>query len=352
MLREMSKLPRNVHFVGSIALDSVDEVFREVGATCGRRLRRLPDGEPGGRRLWVSWQWPLLRASAYLRETPDRSPGSPTPTLELVPGTDPGAVTFGELGYAREARISYQDFCAARDRGEIADHVTFQVCLPTPFAVISSFLDPESARAVTPAYERAMFQDVARICDAIPHHDLAIQWDVCREMLIWDGQLAMHDQIPGAIESIKTSLTRCLDAVPADADLGIHLCYGDYDARHFVEPQDAANEVDLANTLATLTDRTLTYVHMPVPKDRVDAAFYEPLRRLELPAATELFLGLIHADGNDDERIRVASEFVADFGISTECGIARQRTPEQVKALIHAHAAASAEPAPGVAAKS
>jgi hypothetical protein len=342
----VSNVPRNVHFVGSIALDSVDEVFREVGTTCGRRLRRLPDGEPGGRRLWISWQWPLLRANAYLRESPDRRPGSPVPMLELVPGTDPSAVRFGEIGYAREARISYQDFCAARDRGEIADHVKFQVCLPTPFAIIDTFLDPDSARAAMPAYERAMFADVSRICDAIPHHDLAIQWDVCIEMLIWDGQLPSPHHTPEAIESIKASLRRCVDAVPADVDLGVHLCYGDYDARHFVEPRDAAKAVDLANTLATLTGRTLTYVHMPVPKDRVDAAFYEPLRGLQLPTATEIFLGLIHADGNDDKRIRVASEYATDFGISTECGIARQRTPEQVKALIRAHAAASAEPAP------
>ena len=39
-------VPRKVHLVGSIALDSVEEVFRTAGTLLGHRLRRVPDGEP------------------------------------------------------------------------------------------------------------------------------------------------------------------------------------------------------------------------------------------------------------------------------------------------------------------
>ena len=42
--------PTGVHFVGSIGLDTVDDVFKTCGRVLGRRLKRLPDGEPGGRR--------------------------------------------------------------------------------------------------------------------------------------------------------------------------------------------------------------------------------------------------------------------------------------------------------------
>ena len=45
-----------VHFVGSIALDTPDEVFATAGELLGPHLKRVPDGEPGGRRLWISWQ--------------------------------------------------------------------------------------------------------------------------------------------------------------------------------------------------------------------------------------------------------------------------------------------------------
>ena len=54
----------DVHLVGSIGLDTVDEVFATVGKMLGPHLCRVPDGEVGGRKLWISWQYPLLRASA------------------------------------------------------------------------------------------------------------------------------------------------------------------------------------------------------------------------------------------------------------------------------------------------
>jgi hypothetical protein len=132
--------PDKVHLVGSIALDSVEEVFRTAGRVLGRRLRRVPDGEPGGRRMWISWQYPFLRAQPFLR--PDLSVPNPRgmPPLMLAENAAPAEIRFGELGYAREARISYQDFLAARERGELPGDVRFQVSLPTPLAVINPFI--------------------------------------------------------------------------------------------------------------------------------------------------------------------------------------------------------------------
>ncbi|MCY4564096.1 MAG: hypothetical protein OXE40_06385, partial [Gammaproteobacteria bacterium] len=78
--------PTGVHFVGSIGLDTVDDVFKTCGRVLGRRLKRLPDGEPGGRRLWISWQVPLLRASPYLRPVGDPMDLVP---LEVAPGVNP-----------------------------------------------------------------------------------------------------------------------------------------------------------------------------------------------------------------------------------------------------------------------
>ena len=60
-------VPTKVHLVGSIALDSVEDVFRTAGGLLGHRLRRIPDGEPGGRRLWISWQYPLFRSLPFLK---------------------------------------------------------------------------------------------------------------------------------------------------------------------------------------------------------------------------------------------------------------------------------------------
>src|SRR5262245_45995572 len=57
----MSYVPEHVHFVGSIALDGPREVFAAAGRILGRRLKRIPDGEPGARIGWVQFQWPLFR---------------------------------------------------------------------------------------------------------------------------------------------------------------------------------------------------------------------------------------------------------------------------------------------------
>src|SRR3974377_2244868 len=77
---KMREVSRQVHLVGSIGLDTVEDVFRAVGRLLGKYLRRIPDGEVGGRRLWISWQYPLLRASPFLRPDPS---GAVRPTNKL-----------------------------------------------------------------------------------------------------------------------------------------------------------------------------------------------------------------------------------------------------------------------------
>src|SRR5215469_6220518 len=118
--------PTKVHLVGSIALDSVQDVFRTAGKTLGRRLQRIPDGEPGGRRLWISWQYPLLRSLPFLKADASRpNQTSGFLPLEIAEGIDPNGIRFPELGYAREARASYEDFLTARREGYLAADTRF-----------------------------------------------------------------------------------------------------------------------------------------------------------------------------------------------------------------------------------
>jgi len=334
----------NVHLVGSIGLDTVEEVFRTVGKMLGAHLCRIPDGEVGGRKLWISWQYPLLRASTYLRPDPS---GAVRPTnrfqlLTLAEGVAPSHVRFGELGYAREARASYLDFIAAREKGELPQGIRFQVCLPTPFAVIASVVVADALPAVEAAYEKAMLSEVASLCRHIPHRDLCIQWDVCNEMVVWDGQKT--DAVPHADEPRDALLARMRGlcaAIPDDVQLGLHLCYGDFAGRHFVEPKDASRMVEFANALAATIDHPLAYIHMPVPVERSDDAFHRPFAGLKLGAGTQLFLGVVHAkDGVEGTRARIAAarRYVPEFGIATECGMARARSEETVRTLLKIHA--------------
>ena len=333
----------HVHLVGSIGLDTVDEVFRTVGELLGPYLRRVPDGEVGGRRQWISWQYPLLLSSVYLRHDPSGAvrPTNRFPLLTLADGVAAADVHFGELGYAREARASYLDFVAARDNGMLPKAVRFQVCLPTPFAVTSSVVVPAALPAVEAAYERAMIAEVAALCRHIPHRDLCLQWDVCNEMVIWDGQPS--NAVPANVrrEELIARMRRLGAAVPDDVELGLHLCYGDFGAKHFVEPVDAARMVEFANALSQAVKRRLAYIHMPVPVARSDDAFHRPLRDLKLGDGTELFLGVVHAkDGvaGTKARIAAARRYAPQFGIATECGMARARSEATVRALLKIHA--------------
>ena len=335
----------NVHLVGSIGLDSVEEVFQTVGKLLGPKVKRVPDGEVGPRRLWVSFQYPLLRSSPYLRPDPSGEvrPTSKFPKLCLAEGVTPDEITFGELGYAREAKGSYLDFCAARERGDLPKDVRFQVCLPTPMGVIYAFCTRRDLLAIDAAYEKSMVREVERICAAIPHRDLCLQWDFCHEMLILDGQPQDHfPTLKASMDDVMQRMARICAAVPAGVELGVHLCYGDFGAQHFREPRDMGRMVEVANAMTSALERPITYMHMPVPIARTDDAYFAPLRDLEFEG--ELYLGVVHAaDGVQGARKRmaVAAKYAPKFGIACECGIARARKPGLVRQLLELHASAS-----------
>lgn len=346
----MTAIPDKVLMVGSMNIDTVPEVFRTVGPLLGRRLRRIPDGEPGPRRMWVTWQVMLLVSNPALVQDPDIPPDAFRlwTWFRLAPGAHEQDLHFGSLGYAHAAKASYADLLAARAAGHVPATVKLQVCLPTPYAVVTVFCAGRDVFAIERAYEAAMLLEVAEICATIPHADLAIQWDVCQEMIAWDRQSTLFT--PAGLTDIETELTarltRLCSAVPADVDVGVHLCYGDPAGKHIVEPRDAAMEVGFANAIAAAVSRPLTWLHMPVPIWWDAEPHFRPLADLHLPAATELYLGCVHPDGTDNmqRRLDLAHRHVHDFGIGSECGIARARTQEVTMRFLRAYAEHSREP--------
>src|SRR6185312_9861903 len=96
------------------------------------------------------------------------------------------------------------------------------------------------------------------------------------------------------LASFSRILTALANHVPGDIELLFHFCYGDSNHRHVVEPNDMGDMVSLANRLARAIARAIQLIHMPVPRDRTDDAYFAPLAGLELKAGTELCLGLVH----------------------------------------------------------
>jgi hypothetical protein len=133
------------------------------------------------------------------------------------------------------------------------------------------------------------------------------------------------------------------NAIPPEIDLLFHLCYGDNAHRHVVEPSSLEMPVELANAISAGIGRSIELIHMPVPRERHDEAYFQPLKLLALRPETRISLGLIHnTDGvtGTRRRISTAEKFLKSFLIATECGFGR-RPPETIPRLLAIHAEVS-----------
>jgi hypothetical protein len=341
----------NAHFVGSINQPDAESVFRVVGELVGARAKRIPDGEVGERFYWIQFQTFRLDDTPGLVRVGEELPFRIRDIFDLRPFALDGTVAapdlqFPNLGYADAAIDSYATFVMLRDAGAIPEGVRFQVSLPTPVGVVGAFIVPDDRLAVEPVYEAALFAEVARIADAIPHADLAIQWDAAVEFGILDraefagvpfGAGWNGDPLDGVIERA----VRQIEAVPADVEVGFHLCYGDVEEQHFIQPKDAGTLASVIRGIVAAAPRTVTWFHIPVPIERDDAAYFAPLADLELPDGTELDLDLLHhEDGVEgaERRIAAASTVLDSFGVGTECGFGRGPA-ERTAPLLGLHAA-------------
>jgi hypothetical protein len=332
---------RGALLVGSVPLSSSAEVFETVATQLGTHLQRIPDGETGARTNWTAWQLDVFAAAEGLESEMVDMGYLKRPKFRLKPGVKAEDITFGPLGYAKAAIASYKDFYALKHAGKIGKDVRFQVALPTPIAPVVIFVFPQDQAALEPRYEQAMLAELDAITHAIPADQLAIQWDTAIEFAMLEGVLPHALKDPEM--EILERLARLGSAVPANAELGFHLCYGDSGGKHFKEPADTGKLVAVANGLARRLSRPLDWLHLPVPKSRDDDAYYAPLRHLALKPETELYLGLVHDDDTDGTRRRIAaaSKFVTRFGVGTECGFGRRKR-EAVIPLLREHAAVAA----------
>jgi hypothetical protein len=66
-----------------------------------------------------------------------------------------------------------------------------------------------------------------------------------------------------------------------------------------VMPCDMAIMVDIANGVRQAVTRRIDFLHMPVPKDRTDAAYFRPLTQLTRSDDTTLYLGLVYHGDRD-----------------------------------------------------
>jgi hypothetical protein len=344
-----------IHFVGSIPLPDAETVFRTLAESAGSYLRRLPDGETGIRKTWIRFLQQVLADNPAIEVATDVPPFKFTQwdgkllreisRLRVKPGATPDPNTL-ETGYADMAIASWKLFERLQKEGIIPAPVKFQISLPTPIAPIYNNMLPSDRPLILPALTQHLIGEVAKIAASIPNDRIAVQWDVCQEVLAWEGYYEAGP-VDFRSETIDV-LTRIGNAVPRAIELGYHLCYGSPADEHCVQPKDMAIMVEMANATSAGVARPIQFFHMPVPKGRADDAYFAPLDNLRLHPETELYLGLIHHDDpvGDAARLSAARRHTRVDGIATECGIARG-DPVRLPSLLAAHvsAAQAANPA-------
>jgi hypothetical protein len=352
-------MAREVLLTGTVPLSPAAEVFRLAERHLKPYITRIPDGEQGG------WGGGDVGQS---RDDPQLQPG---PTAPMTTSTETPFGQFPELTLQRLAdgvapddftfttRIadlklaSYGEFRELKAAGEIPEHVRFQATLPGPATMGGTLYMPldVGARAVG----KALIADIERIAAAIPHDELAIQLDLAVEVEsvelqrrpdAFDMPIFQH-MFEGwgdwTFDDMVGEVVRVADAVPADVELGFHLC-----GCWHIDPaggQDISVHVDWANALTERTEHPIAYIHMAtIPEHQGDD--YAPLADLRLKPDTTLFLGVVHKrDGVDGARRRIAdaSQYVNGFGVAHFCGISPVFgvDPAEVDDLLSLHAEAA-----------
>jgi hypothetical protein len=330
--------PTAVHFNGSVNLPDGETVMREISSRIPNGVRRMTDGETGDRGYWINFQiqkfgqMPEFETVA-VGKAYETDPSAPSmPQFRLTEGASAEMINWPNLGYADAYTESFATFKRMQNEGTIPAGVRLQLQYPTPLASMAGTIAPDDLPKVMPSYEQALFADLDTALERLPHERIAIQWDVAVEFGALEG--AMGPKVP--LDQIVPGLVRCLEQVPADVPVGMHLCYGDYGHQHFKQPESLQMQVDLVNAVTGAAKRQLNFVSFTVPQGRNDIAYFEPLGGLTTGPETELYFALVpyhpddQAPGTTAEQIENIDAVLINspggarhWGICTECGMGR-----------------------------
>ncbi|HKS87617.1 MAG TPA: hypothetical protein VJR71_19235 [Pseudolabrys sp.] len=342
---------RHVHLVGSVPLRDAREVFTVVSEALGPYLKRIPDGETGERSDWITWLEPAFAENPALEKSDEvfrvHATGTARIRYRLRSGKTARDVHFDNLFYADIARRSYAEFAELKRRGIVPAKCRFQIDLVPAHSVIWLFLQDDLHASLDAVYNEALKREIAKIARELPHDQIAIQFDVASAVFarLQRGDTGAYGGSRAEmLATFSKILTGLANSVPPEIELLFHFCYGDSNHRHVIEPVDMGDMVDLANRLCADIERSVELIHMPVPRDRSDDAYFQPLVRLQIKPETELSMGLVHfTDGiaGTRQRLAAAERHVSDFSIATECGFGR-RDPTTIPGLLRIHADAAA----------
>jgi hypothetical protein len=337
--------------VGSVPLETVEQVFRTVGGPLGPYLAYTPDGEVGDRRYWIDGiAYRVLNGHPEIetlrRPAPDengverwRPQGihdqfrfRVKPGIKEVRFGDPG----WRLGYTKDAVNSYFVFRHLKKEGVLPAALRFQVSLPLTYSAVTLFFAaPEDHPRIVPGFTAALRAEVAKVVELIPPQDLAIQWDLAVENRYIEATLARDG--PAAVrreaERLMQPAREISPYIPEQVALGYHSCFGTLDGWPSRQPPDLTGSVILLNEAVAASGRRVDFVHLPTLGSAEDA-FFAPLRDLDV-AGAKVYLGAIHhmhAANGLRRQLAAARKYLPQFGLAAPCGFGR--VPERPGRLL------------------
>lgn len=342
--------------VGAIEGGSAEEVFRLVAPELGKLAIGMPDGEGGPRSLWVIGIWhhifeehpqlEITRQPKGIEGMPDWMPAGYHDLMKFKVKDGLDKMTFENLRYGDYAKESYVTFRKLKDQGVIPIDTKFQVSFPFPEDVVRlATTEVRDFNIISAAYQDRVVEEVTEVINTIPASELVLQFDINWEVIAvatGDGNAEpLTLALPGdPLDRYLGYIKRMCKPIPSEVTLGLHLCYGNYQHQHYVQPDDLAICTRMANAGIQAAGRRIDYVHMPVPRDRNDDAYFAPLKDLDTKGGT-LFIGLMHyTDGVEGTVARLKTfnkHYSGPYGIATECGLGQRPADQDLPTLIRMH---------------
>jgi hypothetical protein len=313
--------------VGSVPLRSAEAVFDAIGTHLGDCVSRVPDGEQIG---WVASIYAAFARNPNLEEigkfpiTSDPD-GPVVSAYRLKTGKRASDLELGPYGIAENAISSYAAFRQLKGMGKLAPRTRLQVTFPGPLTSVTPINLP--AAQLLQISGNALLDELHRILAVLPHEEIAIQFDLAAELYCEEYRRRPDNTINALIRNRDYEfrgtlgcVSRIANSVPAQVELGFHLCSLWHMHNSYGQDNDA--HVAWANGLAGEIERCIDYIHVPVLPHHRESDFAR-LRELQLNPRTMLYLGLIHPDGLDACRARLAAatRVLGDFGVGFYCGL-------------------------------
>ncbi|UFH52144.1 hypothetical protein [Spirosoma sp. KNUC1025] len=349
---ENQKSKRSALLVGSMPFDDETTCMSRALDVLGPALFSLPDGEigdktpafPKGNRIaWVVYAIEKLTGdtdSWEIIKQPVRGEDGMAIDYnqfqKLKPKHSPANMPHHvQLGYDAFARQSYPIFRRLRDQHNLPG-LKFQMGVPTGFAMGFAFASQIQWLRYTKAFNTIIAREVNAVLAEIGH-DVLIQIEVPPEL--YAAYMLPSPLMSLALIPIKDLLSK----INPGAQIGMHLCLGDFHNEALVHPKTLTKMVSFSNRLVDEwpSQHTLAYIHYPFAEagtpPSTNATYYAPLKNIQLPAATRFVAGFVHEKRSVAENIDILKSIESARGqyvdVASSCGLGRH-SPETADYLL------------------